>query len=161
MEHAQRDVLCVRSMLLVSCLNPYFNGTCSKRPSTKTRLHMILTRSLNPYFNGTCSKRGLIMETILWLDGVLILILMEHAQREDYKALLDAKAAVLILILMEHAQRADVDLHQCVYVDYVLILILMEHAQRGVLKRMLQTASFLSLNPYFNGTCSKRRRTRI
>ena len=101
------------------------------------------------------------METILWLDGVLILILMEHAQREDYKALLDAKAAVLILILMEHAQRADVDLHQCVYVDYVLILILMEHAQRGVLKRMLQTASFLSLNPYFNGTCSKRRRTRI
>ena len=81
MEHAQRDVLCVRSMLLVSCLNPYFNGTCSKRPSTKTRLHMILTRSLNPYFNGTCSKSSDCRAVQGKDDGVLILILMEHAQR--------------------------------------------------------------------------------
>ena len=83
MEHAQGDVLCVRSMLLVSCLNPYFNGTCSKRPSTKTRLHMILTRSLNPYFNGTCSKSQLIHKTIDEETHILILILMEHAQRDN------------------------------------------------------------------------------
>ena len=71
------------------------------------------------------------METILWLDGVLILILMEHAQREDYKALLDAKAAVLILILMEHAQRDNKN---------------MELSNNQVIQ---------CLNPYFNGTCSK------
>ena len=36
----------------------------------------------------------------------------------------------------------------------VLILILMEHAQRECLKS--RTCSiYLSLNPYFNGTCSK------
>ena len=37
---------------------------------------------------------------------------------------------------------------------YVLILILMEHAQRasfGLVRRVFSA----SLNPYFNGTCSK------
>ena len=40
----------------VWCLNPYFNGTCSKRFT-----NIKATRngeSLNPYFNGTCSKRA-------------------------------------------------------------------------------------------------------
>ena len=36
---------------------------------------------------------------------VLILILMEHAQRDLQKACLCATVRVLILILMEHAQR--------------------------------------------------------
>ena len=131
MEHAQGDVLCVRSMLLVSCLNPYFNGTCSKRPSTKTRLHMILTRSLNPYFNGTCSKSQLIHKTIDEETHVLILILMEHAQRE--------------------CRPCSGSASYCV----VLILILMEHAQRALSDRVSAT-TVKRLNPYFNGTCSKR-----
>ena len=39
--------------------------------------------SLNPYFNGTCSKSFLnIMKQVSTMN-VLILILMEHAQREE------------------------------------------------------------------------------
>ena len=38
-------------------LNPYFNGTCSKR-----NMHLNgpspYMMGLNPYFNGTCSKRA-------------------------------------------------------------------------------------------------------
>ena len=64
---------------------------------------------------------------------VLILILMEHAQRDaEIKASIDAAVAVLILILMEHAQRA----------------------KNGKSKHETRH----SLNPYFNGTCSKRAR---
>ena len=37
-------------------LNPYFNGTCSKRTG-KTSKQRVTTNRLNPYFNGTCSKR--------------------------------------------------------------------------------------------------------
>ena len=39
---------------------------------------------LNPYFNGTCSKREYKDSTTYDLDEVLILILMEHAQREHF-----------------------------------------------------------------------------
>ena len=39
----------------VRCLNPYFNGTCSKRNIMKQTSTMNVV-SLNPYFNGTCSK---------------------------------------------------------------------------------------------------------
>ena len=39
-----------------------------------------LTKSLNPYFNGTCSKSQREFGIILF-GAVLILILMEHAQR--------------------------------------------------------------------------------
>ena len=55
---------------------------------------------------------------------------------------------------MEHAQRIR---QEFVYDRryYVLILILMEHAQRVVLKLVFRSA-LISLNPYFNGTCSKR-----
>ena len=38
--------------------------------------------------------------------------------------------------------------------EKVLILILMEHAQR-VLKILSNIVLYTSLNPYFNGTCSK------
>ena len=38
---------------------------------------------------------------------------------------------VLILILMEHAQRELNHLFTFKFIHYVLILILMEHAQRG------------------------------
>ena len=39
--------------------------------------------------------------------------------------------AVLILILMEHAQRANATVDDEDIEEYVLILILMEHAQRA------------------------------
>ena len=38
----------------------------------------------------------------------------------------------------------------------VLILILMEHAQRALKEFMTKYSISKSLNPYFNGTCSKR-----
>ena len=37
----------------------------------------------------------------------------------------------------------------------VLILILMEHAQRALPAVKLMPVVWVSLNPYFNGTCSK------
>ena len=109
-------------------LNPYFNGTCSKSKDDPTAA--AATQRLNPYFNGTCSK------SLYTTDGkrvsqqtVLILILMEHAQRV-WRVGIQGGKAVLILILMEHAQRD------------------------GILFKDDPTAA--SLNPYFNGTCSKR-----
>ena len=38
---------------------------------------------------------------------------------------------------------------------WVLILILMEHAQRDAYKQYINASDCDSLNPYFNGTCSK------
>ena len=89
--------------------------------------------------------------------------------------------AVLILILMEHAQRVGKTKMKPIEVwrlnPYfngtcskstfittvasnmlwvVLILILMEHAQRAELITM-SLFIITGLNPYFNGTCSKRR----
>ena len=54
MEHAQR-VLRETLKGSLCCLNPYFNGTCSK--SALNPLCLTRKESLNPYFNGTCSKR--------------------------------------------------------------------------------------------------------
>ena len=62
---------------------------------------------------------------------------------------------VLILILMEHAQRVDVKKNPKTGKLCVLILILMEHAQR-VCRWWHVTWDIACLNPYFNGTCSKR-----
>ena len=80
MEHAQRE----RGFFVpqtLFCLNPYFNGTCSK-----SAFHKLL-----------------VANDLL----VLILILMEHAQRVLYTSLKQGGGrVVLILILMEHAQRA-------------------------------------------------------
>ena len=39
------------------------------------------TKRLNPYFNGTCSKRKWKLQVKRLTPSVLILILMEHAQR--------------------------------------------------------------------------------
>ena len=66
----------------------------------------VLCICLNPYFNGTCSKSSVILNFDGMKNTVLILILMEHAQRDcnDDIALFRA-TRVLILILMEHAQR--------------------------------------------------------
>ena len=55
MEHAQRDI--------AEAIQHYIN------------------RSLNPYFNGTCSKRISSSAYLSVEQRVLILILMEHAQR--------------------------------------------------------------------------------
>ena len=55
---------------------------------------------------------------------------------------------------MEHAQRAYMINFIILHNIKVLILILMEHAQRG-LHNMLSYLYGNSLNPYFNGTCSK------
>ena len=88
------------------------------------------TSSLNPYFNGTCSKSNSSSRNTNNCRIVLILILMEHAQRDtrsirycrntrnslnpyfngtcsksSSNALYSVILNVLILILMEHAQR--------------------------------------------------------
>ena len=129
MEHAQRGVRVIDMNGLKKSLNPYFNGTCSKRRG-KCKVNRIGFR-LNPYFNGTCSKRRRKIHTDE-TGRVLILILMEHAQRA-LAAVINKKTKrglnpyfngtcskrfccslyeglilkVLILILMEHAQRVD------------------------------------------------------
>ena len=79
MEHAQRGYKLTPGVKTWERLNPYFNGTCSKSYVTSTS------------FRGTCN--------------VLILILMEHAQREAFFCQTTKLKQVLILILMEHAQR--------------------------------------------------------
>ena len=81
---------------------------------------------------------------------------MEHAQRAPEEVAAVASAVVvLILILMEHAQRAAKWSVKETRNFSVLILILMEHAQRET-GRIHDKVFHLSLNPYFNGTCSKR-----
>ena len=83
MEHAQRVMPQVMPLRKGMCLNPYFNGTCSKRLPDYVREEIIATlvlililmehaqrdyqasclsyslQCLNPYFNGTCSKSTL------------------------------------------------------------------------------------------------------
>ena len=83
MEHAQRDLVKAHMRsLMPKRLNPYFNGTCSKRCISVAEVHEI-EKCLNPYFNGTCSKRQLKRALLCHPQLVLILILMEHAQREN------------------------------------------------------------------------------
>ena len=56
MEHAQRVSHSVNQRKRTEkSLNPYFNGTCSKRYESY-REYILTYDSLNPYFNGTCSK---------------------------------------------------------------------------------------------------------
>ena len=55
MEHAQRATRFVTVWKLHFCLNPYFNGTCSKSLDLDEWFEFY-TLCLNPYFNGTCSK---------------------------------------------------------------------------------------------------------
>ena len=76
------------------------------KEGSKVNLSKEGTECLNPYFNGTCSKRNYLLFPSREQTVVLILILMEHAQRETYKDSEDNIIFfVLILILMEHAQR--------------------------------------------------------
>ena len=71
------------------------------------------------------------------ITGVLILILMEHAQRAtSVRGVLQTPQPVLILILMEHAQR-EVLKWLTLLALTVLILILMEHAQRAVTSKVI------------------------
>ena len=55
---------------------------------------------------------------------------MEHAQRVRYYVVYNGMLVVLILILMEHAQRDTTIGLTLGTAKKVLILILMEHAQR-------------------------------
>ena len=82
MEHAQRDNgFKFEWHNNMWSLNPYFNGTCSKRRYETDKynerckvlililmehaqrvigvfvMHIYIIKGLNPYFNGTCSKR--------------------------------------------------------------------------------------------------------
>ena len=57
MEHAQRVSGYNLLSKILNSLNPYFNGTCSKRNALKAALSNT-EEGLNPYFNGTCSKRA-------------------------------------------------------------------------------------------------------
>ena len=57
MEHAQRVVGLAETVKEYAfSLNPYFNGTCSKR-FNHLKVKTMEINCLNPYFNGTCSKR--------------------------------------------------------------------------------------------------------
>ena len=82
-------------------------------------------------------------------------MLKEHVGSIDFKV----KGCVLIIVLMEHAQRIR---QEFVYDRryYVLILILMEHAQRECLHQLWAQSS-VSLNPCFSGTCSTSLQVRI
>ena len=83
MEHAQRGLSLYYSPLPLVCLNPYFNGTCSKSEVSAlvwTEAEKVLILILMEH-----AQRGLVLfkdETFLYI--VLILILMEHAQREHF-----------------------------------------------------------------------------
>ena len=80
---------------------------------------------------------------------------MEHAQRVAMHIyFIKDVVLVLILILMEHAQRVMVSVVSDRKND-VLILILMEHAQRYKKNLGSKEEQNSCLNPYFNGTCSK------
>ena len=82
MEHAQRGSPDFKSIDEIwAGLNPYFNGTCSKRLAELAKVGTTC-KSLNPYFNGTCSKRLTVWIVLVCVNIVLILILMEHAQRD-------------------------------------------------------------------------------
>ena len=61
---------------------------------------------------------------------------------------------------MEHAQRTEGYDIAFEGGQSVLILILMEHAQRGA-KTGAVAVKGIRLNPYFNGTCSKRKRIQL
>ena len=74
---------CTNAHVVTHCLNPYFNGTCSKSFIDSLFVQLVLD-SLNPYFNGTCSKRNGKDKDESHHSMVLILILMEHAQREHF-----------------------------------------------------------------------------
>ena len=61
MEHALRaSSWTAKGLAAVRGLNPYCNGTCSKR-APRRRVVVDDTEGLNPYCNGTCSKRDLEM----------------------------------------------------------------------------------------------------
>ena len=182
MEHAQRETynaLCEAHNL--PCLNPYFNGTCSKRSDCDTVqvyavnvLILILMEHaqrdidsmkpmfylrvcLNPYFNGTCSKSIAKVCVLLSSRAVLILILMEHAQREygnpDITILSEY---VLILILMEHAQRVGTTLYRYICTSHGLNPYFNGTCSKRMEKVNMKPIEVWRLNPYFNGTCSKR-----
>ena len=66
---------------------------------------------------------------------------MEHAQRGVSVPVSCALEGVLILILMEHAQRVYKMAPNVVITGAVLILILMEHAQRVIYSSPLARSS--------------------
>ena len=80
MEHAQRVILNCLSVgedaVLILILMEH-----AQRASHTPTMSSQSSKSLNPYFNGTCSKRFKALDTNLTIVIVLILILMEHAQR--------------------------------------------------------------------------------
>ena len=73
MEHAQRSVE-NDTTDDNKCLNPYFNGTCSKIINRSPISY--LQHSLNPYFNGTCSKMAFFIRpsVLICYIGIFTLI---------------------------------------------------------------------------------------
>ena len=129
MEHAQRARNFSAEEIAQVCLNPCFNGTCSKR-SHET--HTISQGNcLNPCFNGTCSKR-LTYDTVRSLSpAVLILVLMEHAQRVKGAKTVERRSMSLNPCFNGTCSKSLVKRLDTVGRGRVLILVLMEHAQRG------------------------------
>ena len=88
---------------------------------------------------------------------VLILILMEHAQREYTTAIYIGKGKWSLNPYFNGTCSKSMVENEGIVCNriQVLILILMEHAQRAGENTFLSFCS-KRLNPYFNGTCSKR-----
>ena len=136
-------------------LNPYFNGTCSKRDYVGIR-YCTKSGSLNPYFNGTCSKRKLISPVPIGIPPRLNPYFNGTCSKSKISLKFGLSITVLILILMEHAQRAD-------RYDFKIITVgrlnpyfngTCSKSRFGRMVWILYTLT--CLNPYFNGTCSKR-----
>ena len=86
--------------------------------------------------------------------GVLILVLMEDALALSGQASQKYLSAVLILVLMEDALAQNFTRFFLEKVTAVLILVLMEDAL-APLKATLTAKKFPSLNPCFNGRCTR------
>ena len=93
--------------------------------------------------------------TSLWKDVVLILILMEHAQRA-YSRKRSRVVCCLNPYFNGTCSKSSSKVINARLEQVVLILILMEHAQRADYNAAAEGRKRVRLNPYFNGTCSKR-----
>ena len=134
-------------LVLILVLMEYALEGAYRRRTTRARL------CLNPCFNGICSRRGLQVWTWAQKMSVLILVLMEYAlevQRRVYANQWGCLnpcsngicsrspnisegnniSVVLILVLMEYAlEGREYGVHQ--HQSSVLILVLMEYALEG------------------------------
>ena len=111
-------------------LNPCFSGTCSKRLLTDGEVSALVW-GLNPCFSGTCSKSRRPQTCAFGVLCVLILVLVEHAQRAASMAEFNAAVEGLTPCFSGTCSKSEeIILDNVVIQCFVLILVLVEHAQR-------------------------------